>query len=75
MHYTSDAAMDAAIARILDANLNRAAEALRVMEEHARFGIDDAGLSESLKALRHRLADLRRRLPREALLSARDIAA
>lgn len=75
MHYTSDAAMDAAIARILDANLNRAAEALRVMEEHARFGLDDAGLSESLKALRHRLADLRRRLPHDALLSARDIAA
>lgn len=65
--------MDAAIARILDANLNRAAEALRVMEEHARFGLDDAGLSEMLKSLRHRLAALRSRLPLDALLGARDV--
>ena len=31
--------------RIIDANLNRAREALRVLEEYARFGLDDAGLS------------------------------
>ncbi|UCE60049.1 MAG: thiamine phosphate synthase [Phycisphaerales bacterium] len=41
--------------RIIDANLNRAREALRVMEEFARFGLDDAGLSEEIKETRHAL--------------------
>ena len=44
------------ILRILDANLNRAREALRVMEEFARFGLDDADLSTTAKQLRHDLA-------------------
>ncbi len=42
--------------RIIDANFNRAREALRVMEEYARFGLDDAGLSGPLKGLRHELS-------------------
>ena len=42
--------------RIIDANLNRAREALRVMEEYARFGLDDAELSGTIKAARHELA-------------------
>ncbi len=42
--------------RIIDANLNRAREALRVMEEYARLGLDDAGLSSSIKETRHALA-------------------
>lgn len=42
--------------RILDANFNRAREALRVMEEAARFLLDDAAMSESLKSLRHDLS-------------------
>jgi thiamine-phosphate pyrophosphorylase len=41
--------------RILDANLNRATEGLRVIEEYARFALDDSGLSERCKSLRHRL--------------------
>lgn len=48
--------MDPAVARILDANFNRAREALRVMEDYARFALDDARLSEALKDLRHALA-------------------
>jgi len=44
------------IPRILDANANRAREALRVMEEAARFVLDDAALSGQLKQLRHDLA-------------------
>lgn len=39
--------------RIIDANLNRAAEALRVLEEIARFELDDEELSKELKELRH----------------------
>lgn len=41
--------------RIIDANANRAREALRVMEDVARFGLDDAALCERLKLLRHGL--------------------
>ncbi len=44
------------ILRILDANANRAREALRVMEESARFILDDAPLTQELKTLRHDLA-------------------
>ena len=44
--------------RILDASANRAAEALRVMEDAARFLADDAALSAELKALRHDLRAL-----------------
>lgn len=43
--------------RILDANANRAREALRVMEEAARFVLNDQPLTESLKQLRHDLAE------------------
>lgn len=47
------------VARILDANANRAREAMRVMEDAARFALNDASLCESLKTLRH---DLRKAL-------------
>ncbi len=42
--------------RIIDANLNRAREALRVMEEYARLGLDDADLTKAIKETRHELA-------------------
>ena len=42
--------------RILDANLNRAREALRVLEDYARFALDDSAIAGSLKAMRHELA-------------------
>jgi len=41
--------------RILDANANRAREALRVVEDYARFVLDDDLLSQQLKQLRHDL--------------------
>lgn len=44
--------------RIIDANLNRATEALRVLEEIARFYLDESNLSEELKNLRHQLSIL-----------------
>lgn len=47
--------MNFAVFRILDANLNRAREAMRVMEEYARFALEDATLSAALKDLRHQL--------------------
>ncbi|MBK1987543.1 thiamine phosphate synthase [Sphaerospermopsis aphanizomenoides BCCUSP55] len=38
--------------RILDANLDRAREGLRVIEEWCRFGLNDAALAETCKHLR-----------------------
>ena len=43
------------VLRILDANANRAREALRVMEEAARFLLNDPTISRDLKTLRHDL--------------------
>lgn len=61
--------------RILDANLNRATEGLRVIEEYARFALDDSSLSERCKSLRHRLiVSLQSRKPGMDFLSARDTA-
>ena len=45
----------AATLRLLDAAENRAREGLRVLEDHARFVLDHAGLTEECKALRHAL--------------------
>lgn len=48
--------MNNPVARIMDANLNRAGEALRTLEEYARFVMDSAALSGRCKKLRHDLA-------------------
>jgi thiamine-phosphate pyrophosphorylase len=47
--------MNGAVLRLLDANANRAREALRVLEDYTRFVRDDADLSERLKTIRHEL--------------------
>jgi len=47
-----------AIYRILDANLDRAREGLRAIEEWCRFGLDDAVLTEICKTLRHEIGSL-----------------
>jgi thiamine-phosphate pyrophosphorylase len=65
---------DRTIWRILDANLNRAREALRVIEELARFGLDRSDVTADLKALRHDLAAVAAVLPQSELLAARDAA-
>jgi thiamine-phosphate pyrophosphorylase len=41
---------------MIDANLNRSSEGLRVLEDVARFLLNDAELSQRLKSLRHDLA-------------------
>ena len=41
--------------RIFDANLNRANEAARVVEDFARFVLDHPGLANAAKSLRHRI--------------------
>jgi thiamine-phosphate pyrophosphorylase len=41
---------------MIDANLNRSSEGLRVLEDVARFLLNDAELSQRLRTLRHNLA-------------------
>jgi len=60
--------MDTASLRILDANANRAREALRVMEDYARFCLNHEGLSEEFKQLRHGLAEVLKDYLAEAIL-------
>jgi thiamine-phosphate pyrophosphorylase len=45
-----------AIARILDANLDRSREGLRIIEEWCRFGLNDSQLAQSCKEMRQELA-------------------
>lgn len=63
---------DAGAWRVLDAAANRAREALRVVEDFARFVLDDPSLTGRLKLLRHRLASALARLPAGRLLAARN---
>jgi thiamine-phosphate pyrophosphorylase len=44
------------VLRIFDASLNRATEGLRVVEDYARFVLDDSFLTHTAKTLRHDLA-------------------
>ncbi|MBQ8286641.1 MAG: thiamine phosphate synthase [Thermoguttaceae bacterium] len=63
------------IYRILDAAANRGREALRVVEDAARFLEDDAELTARLKETRHRFAAAQNRFDRRERLDARDVAA
>lgn len=59
-------------ARVVDANLNRGREALRVLEDYARFALEDRFLTEQFKNLRHELAAAAGRVPPGLLLAARE---
>lgn len=60
------------IGRVIDANINRAKEGLRVCEEVARFILNDRGLSSGLKSIRHKLTSLLDSLlPKQKLLEER----
>jgi thiamine-phosphate pyrophosphorylase len=60
--------------RIIDSNANRAREALRVMEDAARFAVDDAALTGSLKSIRHDLRVALDQLPPGWLEAHRNVA-
>ncbi|MEI8371395.1 MAG: thiamine phosphate synthase [Planctomycetota bacterium] len=64
-----------ALLRILDAAANRAREGLRVIEDWARFALDDAHLTECLKQIRHDLAAALACIPWEQRLAARETQA
>lgn len=56
-----------AVWRVIDANLNRCREGLRVLEDFARFARNDAKLSEELKTLRHELVAAESLLARQGV--------
>ncbi len=62
-------------ARLIDANANRAREGLRVLEDAARFLLDDANLCSALKSMRHDLRSALDSLPfdRGVLLAHRAV--
>jgi thiamine-phosphate pyrophosphorylase len=58
--------------RVLDASANRAREGLRVVEDYARFVLNDRQLSEHCKRIRHHLQAALELLPANRLLTSRD---
>ncbi|MFI4912061.1 MAG: thiamine phosphate synthase [Sedimentisphaeraceae bacterium JB056] len=64
--------MQHAIYRIIDVNFNRAREAARVMEEFARFALNNPQLSGRVKSLRHKLSAQISSLDQKCLIMSRD---
>lgn len=60
------------INRIIDANINRTKEGLRVLEEIARFILNSSHLTLEFKKLRHRIDALLKQLSPITLLKQRD---
>jgi len=56
------------IHRIIDANINRAKEGLRVCEEVTRFILEDRNLTAEFKKIRHRIDALLEYLPKSIKL-------
>jgi thiamine-phosphate pyrophosphorylase len=57
--------------RIIDANLNRIGEGLRLLEELARMILNDVNLTQQLKTMRHQILETDKRF-NQRLLQARD---
>lgn len=66
--------MDSPILRIIDVNVNRAREALRVIEDYARFALDDVDAATAVKQCRHELRGIIAAVGADKLLAARDIS-
>lgn len=62
----------AGLVRLLDASLNRASEGARIVEDYARFVLDDRHLTRLTKELRHDLATAGRVVASADRLAARD---
>lgn len=67
-------AAEKSLLRIIDANYNRAKEAIRVAEEVSRFHLREARLTARLKRVRHDLTQalLRLKIPYRRLLEVRN---
>ncbi len=64
--------MERAVYRIIDANFNRAREAIRVIEEFCRFSLNSTPLYERTKRLRHELSAAIGLLDAQRLIASRD---
>ena len=64
--------MERSVYRIIDANFNRAREAVRVIEEFCRFALNSSSLTERAKQLRHELSAAIGKLDAGRLISSRD---
>lgn len=58
--------------RVVDANANRAAEGLRIVEEYFRLARGEAMLARACKELRHELAEILSAIPALELAQSRD---
>src|SRR6185312_3135846 len=65
--------VDVRLWRVLDANVNRAREGLRIVEDTARFVLDEPGAARACRAMRHGLDALVRK-HYKTLLAHRDVA-
>ena len=70
-----DASSDPRVARLIDANLDRAREGLRVVEDWCRFGLERRDLVAELKDWRQRLGRLHRDVYKQARSTANDTGA
>ena len=64
--------MQRSVYRIIDANFNRAREAIRIIEEYCRFALNSAPLAGRAKQLRHELSSAIDKLDAGRLISSRD---
>lgn len=64
--------MDGSVKRIIDANLNRAKEGLRVVEEYTRFIMNNSSLSAELKVMRHEVTKVFSQQELKEITSFRD---
>ena len=62
------------IYRVIDANFNRAKEALRVCEDVCRFFLNKKKLTAEFKSQRHQLTGIVRKLRIQEIIDARDIS-
>lgn len=64
--------LDKGVARVLDANLNRFREGLRVLEDHFRLSLPNSQIAKRFKALRHDFTNATISLQKQVIF-ARDI--
>ncbi|MGD2094405.1 MAG: thiamine phosphate synthase [Phycisphaerales bacterium] len=65
--------MERAVYRIIDANFNRAREAVRMVEEFCRFTLNSSPLTERAKRIRHELSSAINKLDAGRIIAGRDV--
>lgn len=63
------------LVRVLDANLNRVKEGLRVCEDIVRFFYNEKGITAAFKNMRHEITDIAAGFESKMLVGSRDVTA